>query len=410
MSKILFLPFWLILLVTSLSAQNSPQGFKYQAVVQINGNLLTGNVGARFTIREGNPNGSIVYQEIQFPMANDNGVIAVTIGPEGDGIATGNPFQNIDWGNATFFLQTEVDPNGATNYTNLGTSQIMSVPYAIYSDRARSAITANTALNENQTLSLAGSSLSISSSNSAVTLPWTLSGANAYRLGGNVGIGTSTPSQNLTVRSTILSENGVGNPKTRIYVNGDAGRMETYGGNNELNTVIGSREGFANFGYIGVANQNGSLEAALLVDDFGNGVVVADGANGGIKSFTMPHPEQSDKKIWYACIEGPEAAAYERGTGVLIDGEAFISFSDTYQIVANPATMTVILTPLSANSKGLAVIEKTENGFNVKELDGGTGSYRFDWEVKCVRKGHESFQVIRDSSWGQPTKASALDK
>ena len=58
--------------------------------------------------------------------------------------------------------------------------------------------------------------------------------------------------------------------------------------------------------------------------------------------------------------------------------------------------MTVMLTPLSADCQGLAVVEKTASGFRVKELFQGTGTYQFDWEVKCVRKGYEDYQVIRD--------------
>ena len=46
----------------------------------------------------------------------------------------------------------------------------------------------------------------------------------------------------------------------------------------------------------------------------------------------------------------------------------------------------------------LAVIEKSDNGFKVKELKGGEGNFEFDWEVKCIRKGYENFEVIRDKS------------
>ncbi|AEV31607.1 hypothetical protein Oweho_0592 [Owenweeksia hongkongensis DSM 17368] len=77
--------------------------------------------------------------------------------------------------------------------------------------------------------------------------------------------------------------------------------------------------------------------------------------------------------------------------------------STSGNVMANTNTMTVILTPLDASSKGVAVIEKTMNGFTVKELSNGTGSYSFDWEVKCVRKGYEEYKVIRD---GEDCKAS----
>jgi hypothetical protein len=58
--------------------------------------------------------------------------------------------------------------------------------------------------------------------------------------------------------------------------------------------------------------------------------------------------------------------------------------------------MTVILTPLSAESKGLAVIEKNVMGIQVKELHQSKGTYLFDWEIKGVRKGYEDFVVVRD--------------
>ncbi len=58
--------------------------------------------------------------------------------------------------------------------------------------------------------------------------------------------------------------------------------------------------------------------------------------------------------------------------------------------------MTVTITPLSAESKGIAVIEKSNGGFKVKELHGGTGNYTFDYLVMCKRKGYEDFQVMRE--------------
>lgn len=60
--------------------------------------------------------------------------------------------------------------------------------------------------------------------------------------------------------------------------------------------------------------------------------------------------------------------------------------------------MTVVITPLSADSKGLAVIEKGQKGIRIKELSNSRGNYAFDWEVKGIRKGYEDFQVVRDRS------------
>ena len=70
--------------------------------------------------------------------------------------------------------------------------------------------------------------------------------------------------------------------------------------------------------------------------------------------------------------------------------------------MANTTLATVLLTPLSADTYGLAVIEKLENGFKVKELKQGKGNFSFDWEVKAVRKGYENYQVIRSNDSLQP--------
>ncbi|MBL7828307.1 MAG: collagen-like protein [Saprospiraceae bacterium] len=159
-----------------------------------------------------------------------------------------------------------------------------------------------------------------------------------------------------------------------------------FGSNVRLTTVASS----ANKGAMAVYS-SGTLKAQVYVDGSNNGVVFAN-----IKNFRMDHPKDPQKEIWYACIEGPEAAAYERGTARLENGMAHIRFSEHFENVINPQSMTVMLTPMSADSKGLAVIEKTPEGFVVKEMFQGDGNYQFDGEVKAVRKGYENYQPVRD--------------
>ncbi len=151
-----------------------------------------------------------------------------------------------------------------------------------------------------------------------------------------------------------------------------------------------------NLGYIGVCNSNlpGSPVKAGMYTTAGNqGVIFAD-----VKNFKMDYPGKPDKQIWYGSLEGPELAAYIRGTGKIENGKATIEFPDHFIQVANASTMTVMVTPLSGKSKGLAVVKKTISHFSVEELMEGNGSYEFDWEVKCVRKGHEDFEVVRNKS------------
>ena len=149
---------------------------------------------------------------------------------------------------------------------------------------------------------------------------------------------------------------------------------------------------FPEHGYFNVKDASGTIQAGMLVNDAGQGRIFAD-----VKNFRMEHPEDKTKEIWYASLEGPEAGAYERGRGKLENGEAYIHFSDHYQIVANMNTATLVLTPMSANTYGLAIVEINDDGFRVKELMNGTGNFQFMWEVKAVRKGYEDYKVIRNA-------------
>ena len=158
--------------------------------------------------------------------------------------------------------------------------------------------------------------------------------------------------------------------------------------------------------YIGVNTDDSSCcEAGMYVDSSGNGIVFGD-----TKSFVIDHPEQPDKKIVYAAIEGPEAAAYVRGTAKLEDGIAVIEFPEHFRLVVGEEGLTATLTPGSAASQGLAVVDLTPEYMVVEELMGGTGTYDFYWRVEGVRLGHENFQVIRDASEFSPMKGNGQDQ
>ena len=128
----------------------------------------------------------------------------------------------------------------------------------------------------------------------------------------------------------------------------------------------------------------------MVVDGDGTGWVVAD-----VKSFRVAHPDKPDTDIVYAAIEGPEAAAYVRGTAHLSNGEAIIDLPEHFTSIASPEGLTVQVTPNSATSLGLAVEEKSIERIIVRELSNGKGDYDFDWEAKCIRKGYEDYQPIR---------------
>ena len=97
--------------------------------------------------------------------------------------------------------------------------------------------------------------------------------------------------------------------------------------------------------------------------------------------------------IRYTALEGPEAAIYARGTINLVSGNAYVSLPEHFAAMANPSSITVSLTPRAAESKGVAAVEVTGQGFRVVELFQGTGNYSVDYLVHAIRNGYENQEV-----------------
>jgi hypothetical protein len=118
----------------SLLAQ-SPQKFSYQSVIRNAGNQLVANqqVGIKISILQGSADGTTVYSETHNPITNTNGLATLEIG--GGTLLSGN-FANINWANGPYFVKTETDLNGGSNYTITNSQQLLSVPYALYAANA----------------------------------------------------------------------------------------------------------------------------------------------------------------------------------------------------------------------------------------------------------------------------------
>jgi uncharacterized protein (TIGR02145 family) len=129
MKKIIF--FLLGILFCSLLKAQVPQGISHQAVIRNSLNEIVTNstIGIRVSILQGSPTGTVVYMETHTPVSNANGLITYIIG---QGVVGTGDFNTIDWSTGSYYLKTEADPTGGSNYTITGTSQLLSVPYALY--------------------------------------------------------------------------------------------------------------------------------------------------------------------------------------------------------------------------------------------------------------------------------------
>lgn len=138
MYKSVFVITFLSLLLISLSsfAQDPPEGINYQAVARDNSGkpISNSNLKIRFSIRDITATGTIVFQEIHNGSTNVYGLFTLIIG-NGLLVST-DSFSAINWENGNKYLEVEVDTLSGNNYISMGTTQMMSVPYALYAKTA----------------------------------------------------------------------------------------------------------------------------------------------------------------------------------------------------------------------------------------------------------------------------------
>ncbi|HET9055951.1 MAG TPA: DUF1566 domain-containing protein [Chitinophagaceae bacterium] len=134
MKKILQV-FVAVILTNTLFAQ-APLKMSYQAVIRNGSNALVMNstVGMKISILQGSATSRTpVYAETQTPTTNANGLVSLQIG---GGTVVSGAFSTINWANGPYFIKTETDITGGTNYTITNTSQLLSVPYSLYSENS----------------------------------------------------------------------------------------------------------------------------------------------------------------------------------------------------------------------------------------------------------------------------------
>jgi len=169
-----------IIFGTLLAFAQAPEKMSYQAIIRnASGQLLQNqNIAVKASILQGSSSGTVVYSERLTGTTNTNGLLSTEIG---SGTVLSGTFSTINWSTGNYWLKTETDPTGGTNYSIAGTSQLLSVPYAMYAK---------------------------TSGSGTGTSPWTTNGNNIYNSNsGNVGIGTNNPSEKLDVNGKTKTTN-----------------------------------------------------------------------------------------------------------------------------------------------------------------------------------------------------------
>lgn len=162
----------------------APQTITYQSVIRNSSNVLLANtaVGIKISILQGSSIGTEAYAETQTATTNTNGLVSLQIG-------TGTPttdttFAGIDWAAGPYFIKTETDPTGGSNYTITGIQQMASVPYALYAAKSGGTVFEPT-----------------------IDMPDAIHNTNQ----GNVGIGTDLPGEKLDVAGNLKVRGNISN-------------------------------------------------------------------------------------------------------------------------------------------------------------------------------------------------------
>ncbi len=170
-----FLTLSLHLLISSFLLAQSPLGIPYQAVMRnADGTVMASSaVNLTFMIHDGTATGNVVFQESHALTSNAQGLVSCVVG---NGVVSQGNFANINWGNGAKFLHVMMGT------TDLGTQQMLSVPYALYSNGVNLSVspTGDTLTIGNQTVIVPGISAANATNNSIPT-----SGLGAVVLPGN---------------------------------------------------------------------------------------------------------------------------------------------------------------------------------------------------------------------------------
>jgi hypothetical protein len=158
---LVFLPF--------LASSQSPEAFNFQGIARdMSGNpLVNKTIGLEFALIQGDAQGPILYLEAHQVTTNENALFSVAIGR---GLVRFGDIGAIDWSSGPFFMRTALDETGGSNYTVVGSSELLSVPFALY------------ALNGGESV-------------------WTTNDDGINYSQGNVGISTANPAEKLHVNN-----------------------------------------------------------------------------------------------------------------------------------------------------------------------------------------------------------------
>jgi len=245
----------------------SPAVINYQAIVRnAQGQPVTsGVVHVRFTIHEGSATGAVSFQEAQLDSPNQFGLITSEIGKTVS-------LASVNWGGGAKYLEVDLDATGGNNYVNMGTSQLVSVPYALFAANSAPGATGPTGAN-----GFTGPTGPTGPGAAGVTGPTGPTGLNGATGPSGVGGGATGPSGPTGANGTV----GATGPTGNNGVTGPQGLTGT--GSTGATGPTGPTGNAGNVGATGPTGANGSTGS-----NGSTGATGVTGSGGGATGATGP--------------------------------------------------------------------------------------------------------------------------
>jgi len=313
MKKLLSLTAFLLSLI---SFAQVPQGISYQAIAlnASGGPVVSSNVGIRLTILDNSATGTVLYTETQVKTTNAQGLYNLVIG---QGTPTTGTFSTINWGTNTKFLKVEMDATGGTSYTLVGSTQLLSVPYALMAGGIAANSNANDDIAENKY-----SNFAFYSTGNYITY--------AFNQKTGTWVGQSGS-------GTIIESNGnfafynSGNYTTYAF----SKNTNTWVGQSGSGTIVASNGNFAFYSNVNNITYAFNQKTGTWVGQSGNGTIVASNGNFAFYS--------NVNNITYAFNQKTGTWVGQSGNGTITESNgnfAFYSNTNNTTYVFNKNTNT----------------------------------------------------------------------